>query len=241
MRPGAVYVTTSWDDGHELDLKLGSVLRARGMAGTFYLAPRCREIPPAKRLARAAMRELAEGHEIGAHTLTHPRLTELAADRARDEIREGKDEIEDCIGRRVTSFCYPYGDYADEHPAMVRAAGFTIARTVERFCTAPPVDLFRMGTTVHAYRHLVDGPQVLRRARTPRQAVALWRNWDLLGRRLFEEVQSTGGVFHLWGHSWEIDANDDWRRLSSVLDELADTDAVFVTNGELAVELQGRA
>ena len=69
--------------------------------------------------------------------------------------------------------------------------------------------------------------------------MALWRNWDLLGRRLFEEVRSNGGVFHLWGHSWEIDANDDWRRLRSVLDELADQDVVFLTNGELATELQG--
>jgi peptidoglycan-N-acetylglucosamine deacetylase len=71
--------------------------------------------------------------------------------------------------------------------------------------------------------------------------MALWRNWDLLGRRLFEETCSSGGVFHLWGHSWEIDANGDWQRLRSVLDELSDKDAVFVTNGELAIELQGAA
>ncbi|HXY26900.1 MAG TPA: polysaccharide deacetylase family protein [Acidimicrobiales bacterium] len=239
MHPRTVYVTTSWDDGHELDLRLASELTAHGMAGTFYLAPRCREIPSAKRLGPSAICELAERHEIGAHTLTHPRLTDLPAHRARSEILGGKDAIENSIGRRVTSFCYPYGAYGEEHPAMVRTAGFTVARTVDRFRTGPPSDLLRMGTTVHASRHLVDGPHVLRRARSPRQAVALWRNWDLLGRRLFEEVRSNGGVFHLWGHSWEIDANDDWRRLRSVLDELADQDVVFLTNGELATELQG--
>ena len=241
MRARTVYVTTSWDDGHELDLRLASELTAHGMAGTFYLAPQCREIPSAQRLGPRAMRELAEGHEIGAHTLTHPRLTHLPADRARSEILQGKDAIEDSIGRRVTSFCYPYGAYAEEHADMVRSAGFTVARTVDRFRTSPPSDLFRMGTTVHAYRHLVDGPQILRRARSPRQVMALWRNWDLLGRRLFEETCSSGGVFHLWGHSWEIDANGDWQRLRSVLDELSDKDAVFVTNGELAIELQGAA
>jgi peptidoglycan-N-acetylglucosamine deacetylase len=241
MHPGRVYVTTSWDDGHELDLRLASVLAAHGMAGTFYLSPQCREIPSGKRLGPGAMRELAEGHEIGGHTLTHPRLTDLPAHEARSEILEGKDAIENSIGRSVTSFCYPYGAYAEGHPDMVRAAGYTVARTVDRFRTDPPTDLLRMGTTVHAYRHLADGPQVLRRARSPRQAVALWRNWDLLGRRMFEEVRSIGGVFHLWGHSWEIDANDDWQRLRSVLDELSDKDAVFVTNGELAIELRGAA
>jgi len=241
VRQRTVYVTTSWDDGHELDLRLASELTARGMAGTFYLAPRCREIPSAKRLDGAAMRELADGHEIGAHTLTHPRLTDLPAHRARSEIRDGKDAIEESIGRAVTSFCYPYGAYAEDHPDMVRAAGFRLARTVDRFRTDAPADLFRMGTTVHAYRHLVDGPQILRRTRSPRQAMALWRNWDLLGHRLFEEVCAEGGVFHLWGHSWEIDANDDWRRLCSVLDELRDHDVTFVTNGELATEPQGPA
>jgi peptidoglycan-N-acetylglucosamine deacetylase len=241
MQPGAVYVTTSWDDGHELDLRLASELSAHGMTGTFYVAPRCREIAPAQRLGAAAMRELAESHEIGAHTLTHPRLTELHASRARSEIVDGKDAIEDAIGRRVTSFCYPYGSYAEDHPDMVRAAGFTLARTVDRFRTDAPLDLFRMGTTIHAYRHLVDGPQILRRTRSPRQVVALWRNWDLLGRRLFDEVCANGGVFHLWGHSWEVDAHDDWRRLRSVLDELSDKDVAFVTNGELATSSQDHA
>jgi len=95
-----------------------------------------------------------------------------------------------------------------------------------------------MGTTTHGYQHLVDGPQILRRTRSPRRAVGMWRNWELLGRQLFEEVRATGGVFHLWGHSWEIDANDDWSRLRTMLKELSNPDVVFVTNGELAAELK---
>jgi peptidoglycan/xylan/chitin deacetylase (PgdA/CDA1 family) len=230
-------ITTSWDDGHELDLRLASELAAQGIAGTFYVAPHSRELPESRRLGETAMHELAEGFEIGAHTLTHPRLPELAEDAARREIIEGKDAVENMLGRPVTSFCYPYGAYSEKHPAMVRAAGFSVARTVERFCTAAPGDLFRMGTTTHAYRHLVDGPQILRRARSPRDALGMWRNWDLLNHKLLQEVRSSGGVLHLWGHSWEIDANDDWGRLRKVLRELAAQDAVFVTNGELAAEL----
>jgi peptidoglycan/xylan/chitin deacetylase (PgdA/CDA1 family) len=241
MPPGTVYVTTSWDDGHQLDLRMAAELAARGVAGTFYLAPECRELPTSRRLGPKGTRELADRFEIGAHTLTHPRLPELPPDRAREEIRAGKEALEGIIGRAVTSFCYPYGAYAEEHPAMVRAAGFATARTVERFRTDLPSDLFRMGTTTHGYRHLVDGPQILRRARTPRQAVGMWRHWDVLGRRLLDEVCATGGVFHLWGHSWEIDDHDDWDRLKSVLDELADRDVVFVTNGELAAHLEGAA
>jgi peptidoglycan/xylan/chitin deacetylase (PgdA/CDA1 family) len=236
-----IYVTTSWDDGHVLDLRLASELVEHGLTGTFYVAPECREIAAADRLSDSSLRELAACSEIGAHTLTHPRLPAVPDEVARREIVDGRDAIEQVTGQPVTSFCYPYGAFSDHHPDMVRSAGFTSARTVERFRTDVPDDLFRMGTTTHAYQHLVDGPQILRRTRSPRRALGLWRNWEYLGRQLFEETCTTGGVFHLWGHSWEVDANDDWSRLRSILKEISEHGAVPVTNGELAAELRAAA
>jgi peptidoglycan/xylan/chitin deacetylase (PgdA/CDA1 family) len=241
MQQPIAYVTTSWDDGHRLDSRLADELAAHGIAGTFYVAPRCREFPEATRLSAGALRDVSQGFEIGAHTLTHPRLPSLQADQARQEIVEGKQALEDVIGRPVTSFCYPYGAYGEAHPAMVRAAGFSVARTVQRFDTTAPEDLFRMGTTTHAYRHLVDGSQIRRRAQTLRQSLRMWRNWDDLGRRLLDEVCAQGGVFHLWGHSWEIDDNDDWVRLRAMLAVIEDRDVVHVTNGQLAASLRGAA
>jgi peptidoglycan/xylan/chitin deacetylase (PgdA/CDA1 family) len=229
-----MYITTSWDDGHVLDPRLASELATRGLTGTFYISPLCQEIPEAQRLNPTALREVAEIAEIGGHTLTHPRLPTISQDEARREIVEGKDFVEQLLGHSVTSFCYPYGAYGKEHPALVRSAGFTVARTVERFCTGMPKDLFEMGTTIHGYRHLIDGVQIIRRSRSLRHAAGMWHNWDILGKQLLEETRSTGGVFHLWGHSWEIDAHDDWSRLGHILDELAGQDAVFVTNGQLA-------
>jgi peptidoglycan/xylan/chitin deacetylase (PgdA/CDA1 family) len=240
-QPQTMYITTSWDDGHVLDPRLASELSTRGLTGTFYVSPLCGEIPDAQRLTPTTLRELAEVSEIGGHTLTHPRLPTIAPDEARREIVEGKDFLEQLLGHAVTSFCYPYGAYNKDHPAMVRSAGFTMARTVERFCTDKPKDLMEMGTTVHGYRHLVDGPQIVRRARSLRHAAGMWQNWELLGRSLLEETRAKGGVFHLWGHSWEIDAHDDWSRLGRILDELADQNAVFVTNGQLATALQQAA
>ncbi len=94
-----------------------------------------------------------------------------------------------------------------------------------------------MGTSLHASNYLTGGPQVLRLARSLRHAAGMWRNWDVLGRRLLEDALADGGVFHLWGHSWEIEAHDDWDRLRHVLGELAHAGAVCVTNGELATRL----
>ncbi len=36
-------VTTSWDDGHKLDLKLAHLLQKYNMPATFYVSPECRE------------------------------------------------------------------------------------------------------------------------------------------------------------------------------------------------------
>jgi peptidoglycan/xylan/chitin deacetylase (PgdA/CDA1 family) len=69
------------------------------------------------------IRELAaNGFEIGAHTLTHPRLTELDDERVAREISDSKHRLEDLIGSEVSSFSYPYGD-CDERviEAAVRA------------------------------------------------------------------------------------------------------------------------
>jgi hypothetical protein len=75
-----------------------------------------------------------------------------------------------------------------------------------------------MRTTVNAYAHRVDGPLVLRLARfRPRTAARLYLEWDELAIHWFELCLARGGVYHLWGHSWEVDARGDWRRLERVL------------------------
>src|SRR5438876_789673 len=52
---------------------------------------------------------LAAGHDIGSHTLTHPFLTRLAPEQAREEIFASKEKLEDLCGRPIEHFCYPSG------------------------------------------------------------------------------------------------------------------------------------
>jgi peptidoglycan-N-acetylglucosamine deacetylase len=229
-----VIVTTSWDDGHELDEKLAGLLADHGFAGTFYISPRTAEIPSYLRLRPRSLCELANRFEIGSHTLTHPKLTRLPPWEAEREIKLGAEALQEIISRPVTSFCYPYGAYRPEHVGLVRAAGLRVARTTRRFSTEAPTDPLQMSTTIHAVRHRADGWPVLRRSRTPRQMSKMWWNWDVLARRLFEEARERGGIYHLWGHSWEIEAQSDWSRLRSLLRFIAEQQVTFVTNAELA-------
>jgi peptidoglycan/xylan/chitin deacetylase (PgdA/CDA1 family) len=51
----------------------------------------------------------AAGHEIGAHTLSHPLLARCLPERQRTEISGSIERIEQQLGRRPRCFCYPVG------------------------------------------------------------------------------------------------------------------------------------
>lgn len=72
------------------------------------------------------------GMDVGSHTCTHAKLTELPDSAAREEISRSQQELEQAIGDEVRHFCYPYGWYHDEHVRMVREAGYATATTTHR-------------------------------------------------------------------------------------------------------------
>jgi peptidoglycan/xylan/chitin deacetylase (PgdA/CDA1 family) len=78
------------------------------------------------------VRELyRSGMEIGAHTVNHPILAKVTAERALDEIRESRAGLEAITGSSVSLFAYPNGrprtDYGREHVDMVKDMGFKAA------------------------------------------------------------------------------------------------------------------
>lgn len=88
--------------------------------------------PPQPLMDDTQIREwLAEDQEIGSHTLTHPRLTQIPREQARREIFDSKKLLEDRFGRGIDHFCYPYGDHNDVIVDLVGEAGYASACTVE--------------------------------------------------------------------------------------------------------------
>jgi peptidoglycan/xylan/chitin deacetylase (PgdA/CDA1 family) len=73
----------------------------------------------------------AEGWELASHTHTHPHLDQLDTASALEEIRKGKEELEQRFHTSVTTFCYPYGHLNQETPDLVRQAGFQGACTTQ--------------------------------------------------------------------------------------------------------------
>jgi peptidoglycan/xylan/chitin deacetylase (PgdA/CDA1 family) len=72
---------------------------------------------------------LAAGQEIGSHTQTHPRLTQLPPPLAREEILASKKSLEDRFGVSIKHFCYPYGDWNDQVRDLAIEAGYQTACT----------------------------------------------------------------------------------------------------------------
>jgi len=226
-------VTTSWDDGHVLDMKLSVLLSRYDLPATFYIAPANRELSPSHRLTQTQVRELAQNFEIGAHTMTHPRLSAVDAVTARSEIIDSKKTLEEWTGKAVTSFCYPGGDFLPEHKNMVKDAGFTRARTVKRFSLTTGTDPFEMPTTVHAYRHWSDIAPIAKISGA-KAFFTNYLNWDNLAITLFNRANNDGGVFHLWGHSWEIEKRHDWNRLERVFAHISHHENIqYLRNSEL--------
>lgn len=101
--------------------------------------------PPQRLMDDAQIRDwLAAGHEIGAHTMTHPRLADIPLAQARAEIVDAKRLLEDRFGGAIRHFCYPYGNYNPAVRDLVAEAGYVSACTIEPGVNAPGVDLFAL-------------------------------------------------------------------------------------------------
>lgn len=70
-----------------------------------------------------------EGFEIGSHTMSHAPLTDLPDDQARKEIQQSKQVLAARIGSEVHGFCYPRGQFLNDHARMVQDSGYSYAVT----------------------------------------------------------------------------------------------------------------
>ena len=234
-------VTTSWDDGARTDLRLAELLRSKGVRGTFYIPIKHRE----SALDRAELRGLSnDGFEIGAHGFSHKPLCNLSQQELVQEVGSCKPALEDIIGRQVRMFCYPWGRFDARVTRTVRQCGFRGARTVRMLAIRKDFDSFEMPTTLQIFRHsqLTYLKNAARSGKIESWQRCLFQmprlgNWLELGKRLFEEALENGGVWHLYGHSWELEQHGLWGDLKEILDYVAGRENVeYVSNSELLTD-----
>jgi peptidoglycan/xylan/chitin deacetylase (PgdA/CDA1 family) len=100
------YIAMTFDDGPSAENtpRLLDILKQRGIKATFFLIGQNAEANP-----NIVKRILAEGHEIGNHTWTHPQLSKLPDDKVKTEIGKTQDAIKAASGYTPTILRPPYG------------------------------------------------------------------------------------------------------------------------------------
>lgn len=233
MKTKNVIVTTSWDDGYPADLELAEILSRYDLPGTFYIPM---VGPDGKRTLQSDGIRLLHGagFEIGGHTVLHTTLTDMSPGRIRAEIFGCKAVLEDTLGEPVSMFCYPKGRFDRTAVACLREAGYRGARTTRVLATREKFRPYEMPTTIQAFP---TRPMGYIRNLTRRMALgALYSyctrlykkaNWVELAKHLFDGVLQHGGIWHLYGHSWELEELHLWDGLEELLAYVARRDGVL--------------
>jgi peptidoglycan-N-acetylglucosamine deacetylase len=238
--------TTSWDDGDALDLRLADLLRRYGIKGTFYVSKAKLFNQP--KLTDLEIRGIGESFEVGAHTIHHPNLPKLSDEEVMKELSESKEWVERVTGKPCEMFCYPKGYRDPRVQSLVRKAGFKGARGVEafRFSYDNP---FTLPVSLQIYPmpwrkkwtqwwHPMDVLHPVRRSwksiRALRVPLVALRGWGPFAEWLFDyALETRQPMFHLFGHSYEVNLYGFWEKVEKFLEHVAKSDVTYCTNGEL--------
>lgn len=213
-------ITTSWDDGHPYDFRLAELLKKYGIEGTFYI-PKAndeREV-----MEESGVQELARHFEIGGHTINHRKINQRSEILFEKEIKGCFHWLEDLLGEKPISFCFPSGVYNQPAVQYTLQTGFKVIRTTELLNPGFGEPSAVVPTTLQVYRHsnVTYLKHLLKRFKF--RSIGLFfqsgLNADLFHLIEFylEYILKNGGCFHLWGHSWEIDDHDLWEGLERIL------------------------
>jgi peptidoglycan/xylan/chitin deacetylase (PgdA/CDA1 family) len=192
LPPRAVALT--FDDGFADNAEALAGLLDRGLRATLYVTTGY--IGGRDMLSAAGVRDLAglDGLQLGAHSVTHPRLDELSAGEIAEEIRGSRAELEDMAGCEITSFAYPHGNHHRGVRAAVIDAGLASAAAVKNAFSHPADDPFAIArwiveadTPLERVEQVLDGrglPMAWSRERMRTRGFRAVRRARRLARRI---------------------------------------------------------
>lgn len=235
MQQTNVFVISSWDDVTRKDVRLCELLESYRLKGTFFAVNNW----IGKEISKDELQHISENHEIGAHTLNHVNLTHVSTEVAKREIFESKRLLEKALGKTVTSFAYPQGSYSKIHVGIVRDSNYLCARTTRPFYVRMAENPYELNVTLWAAPHRIRDVRGFFRlfSLSPNLVSNPLRvkKWNELGKRIFDVLLESGGVFHLFGHAWQVDEANGWQELEDLLAYIAfQKNVAYVTLSEYA-------
>jgi hypothetical protein len=140
----------AWNDIADYCLTLKTVRREefiKELSNDLKVLVPASPVPEFEALSWDQIREMKQ-HKIdfGSHTCTHPRLVMTEGEALHYEIEGSKRRIEEMIGERIDSFCYPNGtrkDFDEKIKEIVKNSGYRCATMA--YWDSKPDDLFELG------------------------------------------------------------------------------------------------
>jgi peptidoglycan/xylan/chitin deacetylase (PgdA/CDA1 family) len=102
------------------------------------------DYPARQALSHSEIDALKPWVDFQAHTITHPILPACSDEKARQEIRVCKAELERDYGFSIFALAFPNGDYTEREINLAREAGFSCALTLDGGFNDQNTDLFRL-------------------------------------------------------------------------------------------------
>ena len=221
-------VTLSYDDGVPQDKRLIEIMNKNGLRGTFninseLLSKRGVLTRNGQHIAHYKVhpediKTFYEGHEIAAHTLTHPNLTQCADEEIIRQVENDRLNLSDLVGYEVVGMAYPCGGVNnDDRVANIikNNTGIQYARTITcNYSFKTQENLLRFNPTVF---HL-DFEKMM-----------------ALGHEFVDLQTDTPSILYIWGHSYEMDFEPDyWIKLEEFFKLISGRKDVFYgTNKEI--------
>ena len=221
-------ITFSYDDGVTQDQRLIRLFDKYGMKATFNLNSGTlgnggslvrEEVTVSHAKPRPCeVKEIYKNHEVAAHTIVHPMLTDKPDDYIIEQVEGDRKALSEIVEYDVKGFAYPGGGVNfNRHVADVIRdnTGIKYCRTtVSSHNFDIQDDLYVFEPTV--YHHCE------------------WDKMEKLAEKFLELTPDKPQIFYIWGHAYEFDIHKDWERFEEFLQKIAFKDDIFYgTNSEV--------
>ena len=221
-------VTFSYDDGVTQDIRLIGLLDKYGLKATFNLNSaylglhgnlnRENTVVSHNKVQACKVKETYKHHEVAVHTLSHPNLTEVDDETIVWQVEQDRNLLTGLVGYDVVGMAYPCGgvNNDDRVAAVIKnRTGVKYARTITSTYD------FDLQTNLHRFNpsvyHVMEFDKLME-----------------LGRQFVNLKTTAPQLFYIWGHSYEFDIADHWRRMEDFCQLISGQPDIFYgTNKEV--------
>jgi peptidoglycan/xylan/chitin deacetylase (PgdA/CDA1 family) len=152
---GSRYVSISFDDGMSsfIDQALPEIGKRNLPVTLFVVSGKLGQKTdwayytdtPCPIMTSAQLCAIADRVSIGSHTVTHPLLTLLSEADARRELEESRADLGRVLGRVITTFSFPYGEFDEKLGRWCSEAGYKRVFTMDPSLVSSGVEPFVVG------------------------------------------------------------------------------------------------